>query len=140
MNTCVLVSQSCTTGWTDWIHGELWVCDDGLLRRSLGLMATLKHANLRTVDPNARVVERLTDEQISQMTARERNVWVPWASIRAAELRSGPATDSLHLELLDGRRMKLLWLAVDEAKPFLAEALPGVIGDRLVRTNPDFWA
>ena len=34
---CVLISASCTTSWFDWIHGELWLCPDGLLRRSVGL-------------------------------------------------------------------------------------------------------
>ena len=42
-NGCTLISRSCTTGWLDWAHGELWVCDDGLLRKSLGLVETVLH-------------------------------------------------------------------------------------------------
>src|SRR3984893_9691580 len=37
----ILLTTSCTTGWADWVHGELWLCPDGLLRLSLGLATTI---------------------------------------------------------------------------------------------------
>jgi len=50
----VLVTSGCTTGWTDWIHGELWLCPDGLFRESVGLWATIRHGAWRTVNPASR--------------------------------------------------------------------------------------
>lgn len=130
---CTLASASCTTGWTDWIHGELWVCRDGIFRRSLGLWATMAHGSGPTVDPVGRITRRVTPSEIAQATARRRNLWVPWDSIASPELRHGFMTDSLHLRLKDGRRRKFLWLAVDQAHAPLAAALEQSIGDRFVR-------
>ena len=129
---CTLATASCTTGWTDWIHGELWVCPDGLFRRSLGLRATMAHGSGPTVDPVARSTKRISAGEIAQATSR-RNYWVPWDSVARAELRHGFMTDSLHLQLNDGGRRKFLWLAVDQAQLVLAAALEASIGSRFVR-------
>jgi hypothetical protein len=44
-----LLTASCTTGWRDWIHGELWLFADGLLRMRSGLIGTIAHWNGQTV-------------------------------------------------------------------------------------------
>lgn len=129
---CTLLTASCTTGWSDWIHGELWLCPDGLLRRALGLGATMAHGTLQTVDPSTPVRRRLTSEEIAAIGGGRRNRWIRWDSIARAELRSGPLTHSLHLELRDGTRQKLLWLGVDPARARLADVLPSVLGERFV--------
>lgn len=133
---CTLVSASCTTGWFDWLHGELWICQEGLLRRPLGLRATLAHGTGPTVDPVSPATRRLTAADMAQATSAGRGLWLPWDAIARAELRHGILTDSLHLELKDGRRRKLLWMAVDYAYPPLAEALERSIGDRFAGAAP----
>jgi hypothetical protein len=30
-SSIVLISRSCTTGWTDWIRGELWLSSEHLI-------------------------------------------------------------------------------------------------------------
>ena len=128
---CTLATASCTTGWTDWIHGELWVCPDGILRRSLGLRATMAHGSGPTVDPVARLRQRFSPRDLAQATTCRRNHWVTWEAIARADFRHGFMTDSLHLVLRDGRRLKFMWLAVDQAHLVLGPALQEAIGERL---------
>jgi hypothetical protein len=124
----VLVTASCTTGWADWIHGELWVCPDGLLRRPLGLGQTIAHLAGPTVDTTQRPTRPAMELQ-SDSGGRSR--WISWASIEHATLKSGPMTDSLHLNLQGGQRAKFLWFAHDGAKQYFEKTLPTVIGSRL---------
>lgn len=128
--SCTLISASCTTSWLDWIHGELWLCPDGLLRRSLGLMATLRHARGQTLDPANRPTRTFTLTEIGQIvSAGRRNRWLPWSAISHATLKRGVIDHSIHLELGVGRREKLLWLKADGGygllKAALGRALPG---------------
>lgn len=130
MREAVLISASCTTSWFDWIHGELWLCPDGILRRSLGLWATIRHYLGPTVDPDDRPVRSFTETEIQAILARgRRNRWIPWTQIRFARLKQGPMDNSLHLELVGGEREKFLWLGVDGGEDLLAQAfaqqLPG---------------
>jgi hypothetical protein len=52
--TATLLSRACTTGWLDWVWGELWLLPDGVIRVSSGWSDTLSEA-IR----NARVGTRL---------------------------------------------------------------------------------
>jgi hypothetical protein len=113
---CTLVSASCTTSWFDWIHGELWLCEDGLFRRSLGLMTTVAHSMplRQTVDPASRPTQVFSTTEIAAIVARgRRNRWIPWTEIQHATLKLGIADHSLHLDLVGDRRDKFLWLAMD---------------------------
>jgi hypothetical protein len=49
-----LVTASCTTGWLDWIHRELWLCNDGLLLVRLDLKPTRAHEKGQTVSATLR--------------------------------------------------------------------------------------
>ncbi|MGH2500331.1 MAG: hypothetical protein ACRDF0_09630 [Candidatus Limnocylindria bacterium] len=110
------------------------MCPDGLFRRSLGLGATMAHGSGPTVDPIARPTQRISAAEIAQATSRRRNYWVPWDSIARAELRHEfLLTESLHLQLNDGRRRKFLWFAVDQAHLVLANTLEAAIGTRFVQ-------
>jgi len=121
---CILISASCTTGWFDWIHGELWMCPGGLLRRSLGLAATLAPGNAQTVDPANRPTWSFTTEEVETiLSSGRRNRWITWTSISHATLKRGLLDSSLHLELSDGRREKFLWLRIDGGYDLLEEAL-----------------
>ena len=43
MDVAECVTRSCTTGWFDWIHGELWLTPTGLIRRRLSLEESRAH-------------------------------------------------------------------------------------------------
>ena len=127
---CTLVSASCTTGWLDWIHGELWVCPEGLLRRPLGLRATIAHGADPTVHAADRPRRRAEDLRGFRTS---RDLWLPWDAVELAELRTGPMTHSLHLNLPDNRRVKFLWRGVDGAFDYFQATLPGMLGARFRR-------
>jgi hypothetical protein len=128
---CALVSASCTTSWFDWIHGELWLCEDGLFRRSLGLVTTFKHGVRQTVDPRDRPTRNFGTSEISDIVARgRRNRWIAWTEIQHATLKQGIADSSLHLDLTGDRHEKFLWLAVDPGYEFLEKELPARLPGR----------
>src|SRR5438477_2435094 len=137
---CTLASASCTTGWTDWVHGELWLCPGGLLRRSLGLWQTMRHAlrsvvrgrTLSTVDPSMRATGRFDLAEIAAIARVKRNRWVPWQSILSAETKRGSITDALYLKLTDGRQLMFLWLRVDQGTALVVEVLERNLGQRFV--------
>jgi hypothetical protein len=135
--SCVMIAASCTTGWFDWVHGELWLCPTGLLRRSLGMAATIDHARAkssgnRTLDPHHRPVREFSSAEIAAIQAADaRNAWLPWSEIRAATLKRGIIDHSLHLELGDGQKRKFLWLKSDGGFDLLRSRLGEAMGDRL---------
>jgi hypothetical protein len=129
---CTLISASCTTGWTDWIHGELWLCSDGLLRRSLGLAATLRHGVRPTADALARPSRTFSDTDIRQIaSANRRNRWIPWERVAAAELSHALGADSLRVVLDDGQQFRFLWLRVDIPFDDFVERLSPMLNERL---------
>lgn len=132
---CSLISASCTTGWFDWIHGELWLCPDGLLRKALGLRATLLHANgrggiRRTVAEPRPTRTFEAAEILSIAGSGRRNRWIAWDDVRHATLKLGIIDHSLHVVLADDRRAKFLWLHADGGFDELEEALTTSLGDR----------
>lgn len=132
---CVLASAASTSGWLDWIHGELWVCSDGLLRRSLGLRKTIEHGSNATVSPGLRPKRRFTAaERYVIGNERETNRWIAWDWIDTAEVRRGPLTESLHYRLKNGSRGKLLWPRADGAVSLIAGAARAHLGDRFTGT------
>jgi hypothetical protein len=123
VSTGRLISASCTAGWLDCIHGELWLLPEGLLRLRLGLLKTVAHMNLRTVRGELPTRE-FVDDEIVQLVARHRtNIWVPAADISQADVHEGMTVSRLALTLADGRHRKLLWLRSDPAAEYLRRAL-----------------
>jgi len=134
----ILLTTSCTTGWADWVHGELWLCPDGLLRISLGLATTIAKSSgvggERAYEDFARKSSPRTFEQdeIGELLSRRRtNIWVPWDRIREAALRHGFTADRLRLTLIDGRSVKFLWLPNRTIVETLRGRLLGLIGPAL---------
>ncbi len=118
-----LITASCTTGWLDWIHGELWLLPNGLLRVSSGLGATIAHANQRTV-PEESVTREFGPGEVDHLQRQhETNLWIQADAIVSASLFNGPLSGRLSLKLNDGRRVKLLWLRADCASEPLRHAL-----------------
>jgi hypothetical protein len=120
-----LVTASCTTGWLDWIHRELWLCEDGLLLVRLDLSGTRAHRKGPTVSAMLRrrpVEDSEVAEAEAEVSGRQLS-WIPAGEIVAASARRGRMTDRLNLDLRDGTTRKLLWLGVDRADVPLLTAL-----------------
>jgi hypothetical protein len=121
--TARLVTASCTTGWLDWIHGELWLLPDGLLRVRSSLGATMAHANQQTVPDDLPECQFGAGEIEELQRQHQTNLWIPAHEIVAASIRTGLLSSRLSLTLAGGRRVKLLWLRVDPAAVPLKRAL-----------------
>lgn len=131
MDIAACVTRSCTTGWLDWIHGELWLTPTGLLRRRLSLDESRSNGFGPTVtEPLERAdvagfdLERLLAEQPT-------NKAILFAEVSHARLVRGVTAHGLRLRMRDGERHKLLWLTRDPAYRILSEALQAALGDRL---------
>ena len=130
-----LISASCTTGWLDWVWGELWLAPDGLLRRSRGWKVTMAQsrrgirASLEPTVPADPLVTRPYEPRAIEHLRQqgERIVWVARQEIIHARLRRCILQDALRLGLVDGSRLKLLWLSRDPA----ADVLDAVLGNWL---------
>ncbi len=132
---CTLLTASCTTHITDWIHGELWICSDGLLRRALGLRTTIMHGGLATVHEADRPTRQFSQDELDRVTReRKRNHWIPWNAIARAKLGRGLMTDALIVTLHTGTQLKFTWLSMDGAHDALRSALTVILGDRLDRS------
>jgi hypothetical protein len=120
-----LISASATTGWADWIHGQLWLFPDGLLRVRTDLSTTIGNGVVRTVSGQL-PTHAFTDEEIDKLAnAHRTNRWIPSSSISSASIHRGATTSRLSLKLTDGTQMKLLWLRRDPAEAELRSALTG---------------
>jgi hypothetical protein len=132
-----LLSRSCTTGWADWVWGDLWLLPDALVRVTRGWDETRAAAKARrrrgggsTVDPDMPVAPgeaELRDRTVA--TARSR--WIALDDIEQARLRTGLTTSRLAVVMRDGQRMKVLWLKDDPAHDALQRVLQERLGARL---------
>lgn len=132
--TATLISRSCTTGWLDWVHGELWLADDAIMRSRLPLAETLAHgyAGSPTVAappspvplPPHKTPERLAN-------SHRTNKYIPFDQIATAALHRGRMIDRLSVTLRTGTRHKLLWLRADPAFALLREAMARSLPGRL---------
>ena len=134
----ILLTTSCTTGWGDWVHGELWLCPNGLLRLSLGLPTTIRKSlgtgSALAYDRTARESgPRFFDQtDIDALLARKRrNVWLPLDQIREASLRQGFMTSRLRMTLFNGRTVKFLWLPDHQTVDTLRIRLGASLGPNL---------
>jgi hypothetical protein len=108
-----LVTASCTTGWFDWLHRELWLCDDGLLLVRLDLKATRAHGKGPTVSATLRR-RPVRDEELTETEATGKQLdWIPAGEIVGASGRRGRTADRLTLDL---RRRHGAQVAVPERR------------------------
>jgi hypothetical protein len=133
-NACTLISASCTTGWRDWIHSELWLCPEGLLRRRLGLWKTIRHGNMRgaqpTVDPENRQTRSFSLDELRQTASNPRDMWIRWEDVAKATLKSGLMAHSVQLELKDDAQVKFLWSPLDYGVDEMRDGLSRALGSR----------
>jgi hypothetical protein len=97
-----LISRSCTTGWLDWGHGELWLTETALVR--------VRRSRGHTPPTNRHL---------------------SFAEIAAARLHRGRVNDRLSVTLHSGGRHKLLWLSSEAAYGVLLDVLPRHLHGRL---------
>jgi hypothetical protein len=128
--TAQCLSRSCTTGWLDWIHGELWLSPTTLIRRRLTWTESTKHRLGPTVgEPLPQT--QFHDPDLARLLAEHpTNKVIRFDSIATARLVRGVTTDGLRLTMHDGTRHKLLWLPRDPASKILRAVLPAVLPDR----------
>jgi hypothetical protein len=128
----MLLTSSATTGWMDWIHGDLWLFPHGLLRVPLGVWVTQQHGVGPTVDTMRRVQCFFDNRTLEGLLSSSENVWVARVAIQRAYLHRGLITDRLRLVVGDQRTVKFLWLPWDGAWQILQSTLAEWLGDGLI--------
>jgi hypothetical protein len=127
----LLLTVSATTGWSDWIHGELWLCSDGLLYIPLNLAKTLLHdiglAGNREQRQNA-----FNHENPEILFRSQKYLWIPQTSIQRAYLHHGIITDRLRLFGENQSVRKFLWPPHDEAWQLLNETFTNWLGSQFI--------
>ncbi len=130
----MLISRSCTTGWADWIHGELWLSSEHLIRRRLGLRQTIANGLWRTV-PLSQPDYEITAEQILAVRSEHRtNHVVNWSDVVDANLRRGLLNGRLKLTMSDGSRHMFLWFSWDGAFVRLRPVIEAIKATRAATT------
>jgi hypothetical protein len=135
MNVAECVTRSCTTGWLDWIHGELWLTSTGLIRRRLSLQASRANGLGPTVAEPLERADIAAFDLDRLLAEHPTNKVVAFSDVAYARLVRGFTTHGLRLRMLDGRRHKLLWLARDPAYQILSKTLDVTLGQRLHRSG-----
>ncbi|MCG8919131.1 hypothetical protein L6E12_25455 [Actinokineospora sp. PR83] len=126
-----LISRSCTTGWADWIHGELWLSPTELVRRRLSLNASRANGYGPSVSDPLPVVP-VGDLDHGRVLAEHRtNKVIAFGEVDSATLFRGRTAHGLKVVMASGQRHKLLWLVRDPAFAILSGALPQRLGSRL---------
>jgi hypothetical protein len=127
----ILVTARATTGWFDWIHGELWLYPNGLLRLPLGLPATLLHnVGLSAPSEQKQPVFHARDNEVD--IASQKGLWVPCAAMQKAYLHHGLITDRLRLLVENQPSVKFLWPPQEEAWQLLRTAFTQWLGNQLI--------
>ncbi|HWL33414.1 MAG TPA: hypothetical protein VNP89_07395 [Gaiellaceae bacterium] len=129
-----LISRSSTTGWWDWIHGELWLFDDGLLRVRTDLTTTMSNGTGRSVPHELPAKTFEPEEREHAVGAHRTNLFIDWNDVREAQLRRGLLCGRLRVKLVNGTERKLLWLRSDHADEPLTATLTDRLGARLAFT------
>lgn len=118
-----LITAKCTTGWSSWIEGELWLFPDGLLLVRTSLATTVAQEPSRTVPDETRGREFLDGEIDALVASHKRNLWIDADQIEGADIHVGTTTSRVNLHMRNGRKIKLLWPVSDRAEQPLGTAL-----------------
>ena len=128
----ICLTRGCTTGWRDWIHGELWLLPDALARRRLNFGATQANRYGPTVGEPLPQSEPVGFRAHEILAGHRTNKFIPFAEIAKAQLFRGFTAHGLAVATTDGKSHKLLWLTADPAYGILTESLPALLGERLL--------
>ncbi|WRZ91192.1 hypothetical protein OHB54_20195 [Streptomyces sp. NBC_01007] len=126
-----LLARTCTTGWLDWIHGELLLLPDALVRVRSGLMDSVANSmsgsGVTAKDP----YQVVAYDAESIRSAHRTNKVIALAELSEARLHRGLTTSGMTATMRDGTRHKLLWLSSEPAGRLLRDRLLPVLGQRL---------
>lgn len=127
-----LAASSCTTAPLDWVHGQLWITPDCLVRVRSSRLAPLVRASAPGHSRRARLAGRtLGYDPAAVLGAHRSNRVIPLASIAGAAFRRGFATTAFTLEMADGTRHTLFWRTGEPAQRLLTDRLLPLLGERL---------
>ncbi|WP_203911548.1 hypothetical protein [Rhizocola hellebori] len=132
-DVALCLSKSCTTGWLDWVHGELWLTHTGLIRRRLSWNESASHGFGPTVGTPPPESALSSFDPAALLAEHPTNKVIYFDAVVAARLKQGITTDALRLGMSDGSRHRLLWLRRDPAYEVLSNVLPATLGERLRR-------
>ncbi|WP_369255068.1 hypothetical protein [Streptomyces sp. R35] len=127
-----LLARTCTTGWLDWIHGELWLLPTCLVRVRSGLMDSVANSlgsSLTAPNPG----HLIGYDPAAVLAAHRTNKVIPFDAVARAHLHGGLTTSGLTVSMVDGTRHKLLWLSSEPARRLLTDRLLPVLGARLIQ-------
>ncbi|MFB6516504.1 hypothetical protein [Streptomyces sp. NPDC056401] len=127
-----LLAASCTTGWLDWLHGELWLLPDSLVRMRGGFIDSFVHSLSPRVPENTATTV-IGYDPAAVLGGHRTNKVIPFDGIAHARLHRGLTTSGLTVRMTDGTRHKLLWLSYEPARRILTDRLLPVLGSRLTR-------
>ncbi|MFF4299614.1 hypothetical protein ACFY0N_38925 [Streptomyces vinaceus] len=127
-----MLAASCTTGWLDWVHGELWLLPDSLVRVRGGLVDTVVNSIAPGVSEQA-ATSMTAYDPVAILGVHHTNEVLPFGGIAHARLHPGLTTAGVDVTMTDGTRHKLLWLSSEPARRVLADRLPPALGSRLIR-------
>lgn len=124
-----LISRSCTTSWSDWNHGDLYLTAEALVRVRLPVPSAEGRRLRDTVGPTPRYRDLPSAEEAGPLLALDpTNRCIRLAEVASARLHRGILTDRLALTTQDGAHLTLLWLRADPAYDVLAHELPERLG------------
>lgn len=131
LRSAQLIARTCTTGWLDWIHGELWLLPDQLLRIRGGVPATMTVGLLGPELATPDTFRTLAHDPDAIRSAHRTNKVLPLTEIANARIHGGLTTSGMTLSMADGTRHKLLWMSTEPARGLLRDRLLPLLGPRL---------
>jgi hypothetical protein len=127
-----LIAASCTTGWFDGEHGNLWLAPDGIARVPLGWGVSFVHS-FQGIDPAIWRRETTTRDELARaLMSSPRVLWLPSGDMEGAWLHSGILCDRVSVRTKNGMSHKLLWVRSKRGTSRLRDALRNWLGPRLV--------
>ncbi len=122
MRRAQLLSASCTTGWADWIHSELWLFEDALLVAKTDFGRTVSHGFGPTVGA-APIGRDFSSADIARIESRARTSRrLDGSTLTSARFRTGRWVGGLDL-CVGHTKHTLMWFANDHPEGALREAL-----------------
>jgi hypothetical protein len=130
-DTVALIAASCTTGWADGEHGNLWLAPDGLARVPLGWAVSVVHT-FQSVDPAIWWDAAISRNELAQVLEKSpRALWLAATDIEAAAVHRGLLVDRVRVHMKDGSQRKLLWVRHKVGTRRLEVGLRNWLGNRL---------
>lgn len=120
-----LVSASVTTSWSDGIHGELWLTEDGLVR----FRTTILHSLFNPIWPVVGKKAKPGHIEIPKNPSYKGNpIFIQRDEITGYSFNKGILTGRLMLELKDGKSRLFLFLTNDMDYELLTQKLDSWTG------------